>query len=899
MKKIKSSLLCCLFTGVLILMFSSIVYASNLTITEDRTLADDLTVDGDLYLSDVALNLDGHKLTVNGDVIMNGDDQPTLDIAGGTLNVTGYLIQQAGDLEANYGTINIGKDYRIQTRNGSNGSYSYGLSRGWLTMQSPGGTINIDGSFFIDSNTYGYLEAGTMKIKGNFTQMSSTNNGRGDDFNASEGHKVILCGTGEQDISFDDPTESGFGMLDITQGTTRDIVFKTPVRGWTLEQDLKVKGDLGLADKQMSLNKHHLTVTGDVVISSEADGALDIAGGTLDVTGSLIQQAGELKAESGSVNIGVDCRVQSRALSGGNYVYGTSKGWLTMKSPGGTFNIDGNFYIDSITYGYLDAGTMKIKGNFTQMSSTNNGRGDDFNATEGHKVILCGAGEQDVSFEDPTESGFGMLDITNGTTRDIVFKTPVRGWALEKDLKVKGDLSLADKQMSLNKHHLTVNGDVVLNSEAEGALDIAGGTLEVTGSLIQQDGEIKAESGVATIVGDYRVQSRTLSGGDCVYGNSKGWLTMLSPGGTINIDGNFFIDSTTYGYLEAGTMKIKGNFTQMSSTSDSRADNFNASEGHKVVLCGTGEQNVSFDDPTESSFGTLAIVSPVNRIKYLTDYHYKKIITDSGTSAVVKSISADPKVLNMVVNDNENPVIITAHYAGDVDDEDVTASTTWKSSNPKILEVLSSDEGVTFYAKAKGAAKLTATFGGKTTTVNVKVTPEITGFEVSISSPLALIKGKKQAVKAYIYFEDGSKVDVTKLTTWESGDSYVATVIGGVITGAGKGETTVTGSYGKLTFEIPVKVIPVVKSISADPTSLTMSIDDDEENPLTITAHFTGKDEDEDVTDSTTWKSSNVKILKVLTSDEGVTFQAIAKGTAKLTATFGGKSIKINVTVTE
>ncbi|MHB8125567.1 MAG: putative Ig domain-containing protein [Desulfitobacteriaceae bacterium] len=1081
MNKIKSSFLCCLFTGVLILMFSSIAFASNLTISEDRILTEDLTVDGDLDLSGAALNLDGHKLTVNGDVVMSGIEAPTLDIAGGTLNVTGSLIQQSGELKVNVGTINITGDYRIQTRSGSNGSYSYGTGGGWLTMQSPGGTVNIDGSFVTDSTTWGYLDAGTMNIKGNFTQKSTINSASPSNFNATEAHKVVLCGTGEQDISFEDPTESGFGMLDITNGTTRDIVFKTPVRGWALEQDLKIKGDLGLADGKMSLNEHHLTVTGDVVIDSGEFGVLDIAGGTLDVMGSLIQQAGELKLNSGTINIGVDFRVQSRNMSEGNYVYGTSNGWLTMKSPGGTINIDGSFVTDSTTWGYLDAGTMNIKGNFTQKSTINSASPSNFNATEAHKVVLCGTGEQDVSFEDPTKSGFGMLDITNGTTRDIVFKTPVRGWTLKQDLKIKGDLDLADKQMSLNEHHLTVTGDVVISSEAyEGALDIADGVLDVSGSLIQQVGELKVNSGSINIVRDYRVQSRSMSGGNYVYGTSNGWLTMKSPGGTINIDGNFFIDSTTWGNLEAGTMNVKENFTQKSSTSNASTNNFNASEGHKVVLCGTGEQIVSFDDPIESSFGTLVILRPIDkstlkdRVKFLTNPSYKAIfyapqlkaigdksvkpgstlsfklellktndgqltysasnlpqgasfdastatftwkptstqvgtypgvhfaVTDSnagdsedikitvsddqgtpeitgfeanpssvdlitgktkavkvtvlyddeskedvtkstlttwesentnvatvnggvitGTgkgvttvtayyndmsvkisvrvTPVIKSITADPTTIHMILGGEDAiPPVITAHYGGDDGDEDVTEFTTWKSTKTNIVEVVEGDDGETFQAKAKGTAKLTATFGNKTTTINVKVTPEITGFE-AIPSTVVLTKGKKQAVKVYLDYVDGTKEDVTKSTstTWESEETGIATFVGGSVFGVDIGETTVSAYYNEMRVDITVKVTPVIKSITADPTTIHMILGGEDAIPPVITALYGGDDGDEDVTDFTTWKSNKMDIVEVVKGDDGETsFQAKAKGTAKLTAKFGNKTTTINVKVT-
>ncbi|MHB8125715.1 MAG: lectin like domain-containing protein [Desulfitobacteriaceae bacterium] len=268
---------------------------------------------------------------------------------------------------------------------------------------------------------------------------------------------------------------------------------------------------------------------------------------------------------------------------------------------------------------------------------------------------------------------------------------------------------------------------------------------------------------------------------------------------------------------------------------------------------------------------------------------------------VVKSISADPAdPINMILDgEDADPPTIIAYYDND-EEEDVTDLTTWQSSNPKIVEVVPADEGVTFHAKAKGTAKLTATYCGKKTTINVKVTTEITGFE-AIPSTVSLSTGKKQAVKVNLVYADDTKEDVTKstLTTWESEDTDIATVCGGVVTGTGIGETTVTVYYNDdLSSEITVNVTPVVKSISADPADpINMILDGEDADPPTIIALY-GNDEEEDVTDLTTWQSSNPKIVKVVSGDEGVTFQAKAKGTAKLTATYCGKKTIINVKVT-
>ncbi|MFZ3131295.1 MAG: YbhB/YbcL family Raf kinase inhibitor-like protein, partial [Desulfosporosinus sp.] len=227
-----------------------------------------------------------------------------------------------------------------------------------------------------------------------------------------------------------------------------------------------------------------------------------------------------------------------------------------------------------------------------------------------------------------------------------------------------------------------------------------------------------------------------------------------------------------------------------------------------------------------------------------------------------------------------------------------------KSSKPGIVEVLEGEEGegVTFHALAKGTATLTATFGGKKTTVSVKVTPEIVGIE-AIPSGVGLTTGKQQAVKVYLDYNDDSKEDVTKstLTTWESGDTEVATVIKGSVKGISMGDTTVTVCYNEEWYvDIPIKVTPAVLQIYADPNDpIEMIIGGDTEyvDPPLIFAQYKGDYEDEDVTEFTTWKSSKASIVEVVNGEEGVQFHALAKGTATLTATYGGKktTVKINV----
>lgn len=78
--------------------------------------------------------------------------------------------------------------------------------------------------------------------------------------------------------------------------------------------------------------------------------------------------------------------------------------------------------------GYLVAGIMTLKGDFTQKSTYGVSYfGDEnFQATGSHRAVLAGDMQQVVSFEDASSatSHFNILEITN--TGNIIFKNAVR-----------------------------------------------------------------------------------------------------------------------------------------------------------------------------------------------------------------------------------------------------------------------------------------------------------------------------------------------------------------------------------------------------------------------------------------------------------------------------------------
>ena len=152
------------------------MYANaSLTLASDTDISDNLNVNS-------SLNLNGYTLTVDGDVWL----------ASGTLSINKGKLYVGGNLNLKY----------------SDRNYGYG----YLSMQNAEDYVLVNGNMYVASEyDYSKLTAGTLEIKGDFTQKTSyyANN-----FYCSGSHKVVLSGDGLQTVAFDS-TKSQFNILEI------------------------------------------------------------------------------------------------------------------------------------------------------------------------------------------------------------------------------------------------------------------------------------------------------------------------------------------------------------------------------------------------------------------------------------------------------------------------------------------------------------------------------------------------------------------------------------------------------------------------------------------------------------------------------------------------------------
>lgn len=211
---------------------------------------------------------------------------------------------------------------------------------------------------------------------------------------------------------------------------------------------------------------------------------------------------------------------------------------------------------------------------------------------------------------------------------------------------------------------------------------------------------------------------------------------------------------------------------------------------------------------------------------------------------------------------------------------------TWKSSNTGIATV---SNGVVRGVKG-GTATITATVGNISKSVVVTVTSELT--KISLGANITLAKGKTSTIVPV--FTPSDTTD-SKVVVYESSNPSVATVTStGLITAVNPGTAIITGTGArgiKATKTITVN-IPVT-SISLSQSEVYLELD------VTPTIKIFADVSPSNATNSTvTWKlSSPIAATQINEFDNSITLTAIQAGTATLTATAGGKSVSIPITV--
>lgn len=188
--------------------------------------------------------------------------------------------------------------------------------------------------------------------------------------------------------------------------------------------------------------------------------------------------------------------------------------------------------------------------------------------------------------------------------------------------------------------------------------------------------------------------------------------------------------------------------------------------------------------------------------------------SDSKAEATLTGLAITPATVGLAVGQAQQ-LTATGTYS-DGSTQNLTASATWVSSATTTATVTN---GGLVTAVQPGAARITASAGGKTATRDVTVSPAtVTLTSISVGpSPAAVDVGFTLQLVVTGTFSDLSTQDLTAEATFVSSVTSVATVTspGGLVTGVAPGQATITASARGKTASRQVTVSAVSVPVDA------------------------------------------------------------------------------------
>ncbi|MEW9701110.1 Ig domain-containing protein [Paenibacillus sp. SI8] len=486
------------------------------------------------------------------------------------------------------------------------------------------------------------------------------------------------------------------------------------------------------------------------------------------------------------------------------------------------------------------------------------------NGTEQLKIMAYyedGTSEEVTSKADYTIDTSSVATVTNGLVKGqnpgsaiITIKYMNQSLTLPVDVEVVRRIDAKKSQISL----------------------LTGGTEKVELIATYPDGTSADVSEKAVWTTDKEKVADAIKGTIKGYGVGKATLTATygtkTTTITVDVDNAVKLDLDKQTVLlkkgETGTLTLTATYAEAPTDADKTKD-----------VSARAEWTSSDEDVVEVSGGKLiahAIGEAVVTAKF-----GDKTVKATVDVEVPHRLFVDEEFLSMQTNE-EQALVLYATYA-DGKTEPVTDRAEWSSDNEDVVFVA---KGLVKTYKS-GIAKVTARYGGKTTTTTIEVDiPD--SIKLSKKTVNLQIGGSEQLVLT-AYYKNARQETVTTKAEWTTSAKEIAEVRNGDITGIATGAATVTAKFGTRTAVTQVSV-GVLKSLTISQEKLVMKKGD--AVALTATAVYTD-DTTKPVTSDVIWTSSNPKVVTV---DAG-SVKALTSGEVTLTAQLDSKTVTISVQV--
>ncbi|SDJ03730.1 Ig-like domain (group 2) [Frankineae bacterium MT45] len=272
------------------------------------------------------------------------------------------------------------------------------------------------------------------------------------------------------------------------------------------------------------------------------------------------------------------------------------------------------------------------------------------------------------------------------------------------------------------------------------------------------------------------------------------------------------------------------------------------------------------------------------------NYWIDVVAGPASSSVVLNSLAVTPATASALVGATTQ-FHATGTYS-DASTADLTSTASWSSSNPGVATVNSAG---LVTAVGAGTATITATSGSVSNSATIKVTAPVTLTGVTLTGvPASLAKGLTGQLAATANYSDGTSTSITSSATWSSANPSVATVSsGGLLTAVGVGATTITVSFGgKSAIASTSVTAAVLTSLAINGVSQMRIL-----HLQQLHAIATYSDGSKvDVTTKAAWRSS--KLFTALVTCTGLVATLLFPAPVTITATYGGQSAALPITVT-
>lgn len=256
------------------------------------------------------------------------------------------------------------------------------------------------------------------------------------------------------------------------------------------------------------------------------------------------------------------------------------------------------------------------------------------------------------------------------------------------------------------------------------------------------------------------------------------------------------------------------------------------------------------------------------------------------TAAAVASIAISPSTASVPKGTSQRFTALATLTDGST--QDVSAVAAWSSTDLEGTGVASVDAMGQARANQIGKARITGSYGGKSATAQLQVTPAVLTNLVLLPDTVSLPLGLSTRLSAIAVYSDSTQQDVSILSVWSSSDVIGTGVISlgfpGLVQARARGTARVTVSFGTRTAAANVEVTAAIAtSLSITPASAVLGRGATQQ--LKAMAQLTDGTS-MDVSVAATWTASDVRGSGVASVDSKGLVSANSDGLAEITATF-------------